>query len=101
MCQRVSRAVEIRWYTGDGLTLIPWKLEKCAVWDVNNAYTTANSYILVISQPAGSAVELAANEKRDNYVTLANNHLFVPIAMESFGPVCSEGITFLKELGHL
>ena len=37
----------------DGLTLIPWRLEKCAAWDVIIADTTAMPwYINVTSQPA-------------------------------------------------
>ena len=44
--------------------------------------------------------ELAADWKCDKYVDLANNHLFVPIAIDSLGLFCSDGITFLIELGH-
>ena len=37
------------------------------------------------------------NRKRDKYVDWATTHLF---AMKSIGPFCTEGITFLKELGR-
>ena len=84
----------------DGLTLIPWKLGKCAVWDVTIADTTAISYSSVSSLSAGNVAELAANKKHGKYTDLAKTHHFVPIAMESLGPFCSEAVTFLKELGR-
>ena len=67
----------------NGLTLIPWKLGKCAVCDVTIADTSAISYISVTSQPHSRAAKLTANRKRDKYVDLANNHLSAPIAIDS------------------
>ena len=62
----------------DGLTLIAWKLRKCALWDVTIADTTL-SYISITSQSTGSAAEHKAYRKREKYVDLAKNHVFVPI----------------------
>jgi hypothetical protein len=84
----------------DGLTLIPWKLGKCAIWDVTIADTTAKSYIAATSQSAGSAAEFATDRKLAKYVDLSRNHHFVPIAIETLGPICMIGLTFLKELGR-
>ena len=84
----------------DGLTLILCKLGKFTFWYVITAETTDMSYISVTSQSAGNAAKLAANKNRDKYVDLSKNYLFLPIAMKSLRPFCSEVMTFLKELGR-
>ena len=51
----------------DGMTLIPWKVGKCALWDVTVIDTIAQSYVSQSSQCAGSAAELAATRKSSKY----------------------------------
>ena len=55
---------------------------------------------LFCQNQAGSAAEVATYKKRDKYVDLTKHHLFVSIAMDSLGPLCSEAIIVLKELGR-
>ena len=83
----------------DGLTLIPWRCGKSAVWDVTVADTLAPSYCQIRSQSAGSAAAILASKKEAKYTDLARSHHFIPIAFESLGPVDDRGLTFLKELG--
>ena len=51
----------------DGMTLIPWKARKCALWDVTVINTVAQLYVSQSSRCAGSAVELAATRKSSKY----------------------------------
>ena len=83
----------------DGLTLIPWRCGKSAVWDVTVADTLAPSYCHITSQSAGSAAAILANNTEVKYTDLARSHHFIPIAFESLGPVDDRSLTFLKELG--
>ena len=82
------------------MTLIPWKAGKCALWDVTVIDTVAQSYVSQSSQCAGSAAELAATRKSVKYGELSTSHFFVPIALESLGPYCSQALSFLCELGQ-
>ena len=42
---------------------------------------------------------IAATKNR-KYESLAVSKIFIPLAFETYGPICSEGITFLEELGR-
>jgi Reverse transcriptase (RNA-dependent DNA polymerase) len=83
----------------DGLTLIPWQAGRSLAWDVTVVDTMAASYISISSVAAGSAAELASARKTTKYEELAKSHAFVPIAIESLGPICSDGVIFLRNLG--
>jgi hypothetical protein len=84
----------------DGLTLIPWRVGKCLTWDVTVTDTLAESYVNVTSMRQGGAAEGAAERKRDKYRDLTNTYLFVPIALETLGPISLEATDFLNGLGH-
>ena len=49
------------------MALIPWKAEKCALWDVTVIDTIAQSYVSQSSQCASNAAELAATVKSFKY----------------------------------
>src|SRR6218665_1164902 len=49
---------------------------------------------------SGGAVEHAVDRKRNKYATLPASHKFVPIAVETLGPINHEGCEFLLELGR-
>ena len=83
-----------------GSTLVPWSAGKCVSWDVTIADTMAPSYAAISSVSAGLVAEQSSARKLAKYSELAINHIFVPIAMESFGPICAEALTFLSELGR-
>src|SRR6218665_2103530 len=54
---------------------------------------------VVIGTRRGCA-EHAADRKRNKYATLSASHKFVPIAVETLGPINREGREFLLELGR-
>ena len=84
----------------DGLTLLPWREDRCLVWDVTIVNTIAASYLTATSTEAGSAAELAASCKEVQYQDLTERYVFVPIAIESLGPLGSKATSFLSELGR-
>lgn len=84
----------------DGLTLIPWRMGRCLVWDATVIDTLAASYLSEASVTVGAAAERAAARKHEKYHPLASTHLFVPLAFETMGPINSEGLAFLSDLGQ-
>ena len=84
----------------DGLTQIPWQAGKCMTWDVTVTDTLAESYLLATSSSAGGAAEGAANRKELKYQSLSNTHTFIPLALETFGPINSKGVVFFNQLGR-
>jgi hypothetical protein len=83
----------------DGLTLLPWCEGRCLIWDVTVADTTASSYLPATSTTAGSAAESAAYRKEAKYAELSSHYKFVPIAIESHGPINIKATEFLSDLG--
>jgi len=71
----------------DGLTLIPWRSGSCLVWDATVADTLAASYLTITATTAGAAAEAAATRKQAKYHVLSNTYAFVPLALETFGPI--------------
>ena len=55
-------------------------------------------YAAISSVSAGLVAEQSSPRKVAKYSELAINHIFVPNAMESFGPICAKILTFLSEL---
>lgn len=51
------------------------------------------------SKNVGAAAEDREKIKIDHYEELANNYLFVPIAVETFGTWGSHGYKLIKEIG--
>jgi len=47
----------------DGVSLLPWKQGKCAMWDVTVSVTLAHSYVHETFQTPGAAAEAAAERK--------------------------------------
>ena len=60
----------------------------------------ASSYAAILSVSAGLVAIQPSERKLSKYSELTINHIFVPIAMESFGPICAKALTFLSELGR-
>ena len=75
----------------DGLTLILWQAGKFAVWDATVVNMIANSYLHQSSTSAGSVAEMAASRKLETYRELVGSYEVIPVAFETFGPICVEG----------
>ena len=61
--------------------------------------TLAASHRQITAYAAGEASERAAMLKHIKYQSIKAVHDFVPIAVETLGPINSEGLSFLRELG--
>ena len=83
------------------MTLVPWSTGKCAVWDVTVIDTMAISYLSTTSTSAGGAAEIASARKLEKYQDLASGYEVVPVAMETMGPMNSEGADFINGIGRL
>ena len=83
----------------DGCSLIPWQGGKCVAWDVTAPDTLARSYLAETSLTTAAAAESASRKKVVKYINISRTHLFVPIAVESLGPINSAGVDFLCTLG--
>jgi len=70
------------------------------MWDVTVSCTTADSYLEASSREAVAAAELAASHKVATYVGLSSQGDFVPIAVESHGPINRDALQFLSKLGR-
>ena len=83
----------------DGVMLLPWKQGKCVTWDLTMSDTLAQSYVHETSQtPAGASAEAAAERKRNEYSSLHQSYLFVPVTAEMMGAINKDGMDFLCEL---
>jgi len=61
--------------------------------------TTADSYLEASSCETGVAAELAESNKVVKYAGISLQGEFVPIAVESHGPINRDALQFLNELG--
>ena len=83
----------------DGATLTPWSRGKCLVWDFTCSDTFASSHIVHTSLAAGRAAADAEVKKRTKYSSLAVEHNFVPVAIETMGAWGMEAIRLIAEIG--
>ena len=84
----------------DGATLIPWSRGKYMTWDATSVHTCANSYLHLTSMTPGAAAEMAATRKTTKYAGILATHNFIPVALETLGPINAQGREFLSEPGR-
>ena len=60
----------------------------------------AISYVAQCASSVGAAAEAAAARKHVKYAGIASTHTFVPVAVESMGPLGQEASEILTELGR-
>ena len=95
-----QRTVRFAPRRGQASRLVPWQGGGCLAWDATVADTLAPSYVAICAQVTGSAAQAAAERKVSKYAGLSASHLFVPIAIETLGPINEAGHSFLSELGR-
>src|SRR5688572_6421111 len=83
----------------DGITLIPWRAGRGLVWDATVVDTLAPSYLAASATRAGAAAGLAEDRKNQKYSALLDTHIFIPIAMETLGPINDKGLDFYLRPG--
>ena len=84
----------------DGATQIPWSSGKCLTWDVTVTDTLAPSYVTLSATSASNAAERAASNKVAKYVSIATTLEFVPVAIETLGPINASGLALLTSIGR-
>ena len=83
----------------DGLTLFPWSMGKCLVWDFTCHDTLCPSNLHLSSSAAGKAAEKAERDKTTKYRSLEQKFIVQPIANESMGSWGPSGLKFVEEIG--
>ena len=70
------------------------------MWDATVVDTLAPSYLTASAIRAGSAASLAEDRKNQKYSALLDAHVFVPVALETLGPINDKGQDFISDLGR-
>ena len=83
----------------DGITLFPWSMGKCLVWDYTCHDTLCQSSTHLTSNSAGKAAEKAEKDKHAKYRSFEQKFIVQPIADETLGSWGPEGVKFVKEIG--
>lgn len=84
----------------DGITLIPWKAGKSLVWDATVIDTLAPSYLTASAAQSGAAAAIAEDRKMQKYHAFLQDHVFIPLALETMGPINTAGLNFISDLGR-
>ena len=82
----------------DGLTLVPWQSGRSLTRNVTVVDSLASSYTPTTSVTPCGAAEAAAMRKRAKHAEIIQSHLFVPIAIETLGPINMDGQRFFDSL---
>ena len=84
----------------DGLTLVPWKMGRCMIWDATVRDTLASSYLSMSAASAGSAANEAERRKTLKYRSLQSRFVFIPLGFETFGSWGSEAKELIQCIGR-
>ena len=84
----------------DGMSLMPWKEGRCLIWDFTCADTLAQSHLDRAVLRAATVADDAEQRKRQKYVSLSATYYFVPICIETLGPMGEEAAAFFADVGQ-
>ena len=84
----------------DGLTVVYWQARKCLTWDATVVDTVSSSYVSVSATRVEVAADAAVERKSLKHASITNTHKFVPVVIETLGPICSRGLLFLLEISN-
>ena len=84
----------------DGASVVPWRGGKVLVWDATCADTLAPSHISLAVRESGAVAADAELRKKQKYLLLDSTHHFVPVAVETLGPIGQEARVFLREVAR-
>ena len=84
----------------DGVSTMPWSRGKCVAWDFTCPDTLAASHLNRAVTGPGEVANEAERRKMDKYAELATRYQFIPIAIETLGPIGTEATSFIQELGR-
>ena len=82
----------------DGLTIIPWSCGQFPVCDVTCPDTLAIPYQDQTTTAAGKATAAAEDRKTNKYSNFDQAYLFMPVAINTFGPFGPKSLAFVKVL---
>lgn len=83
----------------DGLTLVPWKDEKCLIWYVTCVSIVAAYHLSRTVSTPSAVSEDAANRKRMKCAELLSSYHYVPVAVETMYCWGSNAKQFISEIG--
>ena len=84
----------------DGTTLIPWSGGRSMLWDFTCPDTLAPSHLPKTMLLAGAAASEAEGRKRTKYASLEFSHVFIPVAVETLGPLGPGATDMIQSLGR-
>ena len=61
--------------------------------------TLETSYLALTSSHIGSAAEAAAKRKKTKYAAISRINIFAAVAVETWRPINSDGLSFLERIG--
>jgi len=82
------------------VTLVPWSAGKSLVWDFNCPNTLALLAIPKITFQARAATSAAGIRKRSKYAGISHAHIFIPVALETFGAWGQKTAELIKAIGR-
>ena len=83
----------------DGMTIFPWSVGKCLVWDFTCSDTLAASHIAASSVQPGKVAEHAEQTKFTKYVELERDFQVIPVCVETIDQWGFHGLKFIQEVG--
>jgi len=79
---------------------MPWSRGQSLAWDFTCPEMLTTSHLNIAVTGPGQVTNHAEQLKIDKYAALSKEFQFIPIAIETLGPVSEEATRFLQELGR-